>query len=589
MDSKKFNIFSMFMVVVMCVVTMFVAFNKNTADDGRNGKSSYELALENGLIPSTMTELEYLLSLQGKDGSDVTVEDLYHTYLSAKNLTETQCTLADFIETYYPEYLLQVEDGSKLTLTELASQQALRSTVDILYAGYMNSAVINAYEVEIQDSETNEEYEAYAIEETTSAPVCLSAGSGVIYKVGTDTAYIITNYHVCYVDNYSNDPTYRVYYNEDTDEYFTATYDESKVDQAIQSVGWGTTTIDYIKKTDAVKAPIETHFMETYEVYFHGYQTEEYALSAKFVGGSADNDIAVLKIEKSATKNNELIFTEDYKAAAIGDSSALSVGKEVIAVGNPLLANTNIDTSTLNTIAEYVNAYKDTYIEALCLTVTGGEVSNISEYQDFGSIIKPNEASIMRLIRVSSAINAGNSGGGLYDLHGRLVGIVNGKISSSSYDNVGYAIPINKAAAIADRVIAECTGISGTVQFKATTETKLGLSVETSKSGTEKPYYDETKLQWINKNSVVIKSLSNSVLYAEGVAVGDTLVSVAFGGETYNLYNDYDLNDTLLKLASVSGANTTTITLNFEKNAGGSVQAKSVTLTLDADDFEIVI
>lgn len=585
MDSKKFNIFSMLMVVVMCVVTIFVAMNKNDARDGRDGKSSYELAIENGIIPSTMTELEYLLSLQGASGESVTVEDLWRTYLQTKNYTESQCTLAMFIETYYPEYLLDVDDASKMTISELAAQQALRSTVDILYSGFMNSAIINASEATLRD--TGEA--VYIVEETTSAPVCLSAGSGVIYKIDGDTAYIITNYHVCYVDNYSNDPNYRVYYNEDTDEFFTATFDESKVETVTQSNGFfGTTSTDYILQSDITMAPIETHFMETYEVYLHGYQTEEYALSATFVGGSAENDIAVLKIEKSASANNKLIFTEDYKAVAVGNSTEINAGEEVIAVGNPLLANTNIDTSTITTIADYVAAYKDTYIDALCLTVTGGEVSNISEYQEFTSIVDSTKSSSMRLIRVSSAINAGNSGGGLYDMQGRLVGIVNGKIASADYDNVGYAIPINKAANIADKVIAECSGINGTVQFKSTNVSKLGLEVTTSKNGTQKPYYDESKLQWINKNSVVLTDITNSALYLGGATIGDTLVSVEFGSNTYELAHDYELYDTLLKVSAVSGTDTVAVKFNFEKSVGGSVEEYSITLTLTAADFEIV-
>lgn len=578
MDSKKFNIFSMLMVVVMCVVTIFVAMNKNDSRDGRDGKSSYELAIENGIIPSTMTELEYLLSLQGKAGNSVTVEELWKTYLQTKNLTESQCTLAMFIETYYPEYLLSVDDASKMTISELASQQALRSTVDILYSGFMNSAIISAADATLRDTDED----VWIVEETTTAPVCLSAGAGVIYKIDGDTAYIITNYHVCYIDNYSNDPNYRVY-EKSNGEYFTATFDESKVETVIQ---YGRPT-KYILQSDVEMAPIETHFMETYEIYLHGYQTEEYALSATFVGGSADNDIAVLKIEKAASANNALIFTEDYKAAAIGDSTAINQGEEVIAVGNPLLANTNIDTENISTIADYVAAYKETYIEALCLTVTSGEVSNISEYQEFSSILNSAENSNMRLIRVSSAINAGNSGGGLYDMQGRLIGIVNGKIASANYDNVGYAIPINKAAAIADKVIAECTGTSGTVQFKATNVSKIGIEVVTSKNGTQKPYYDENTLSWVNKNSVVIKNITNSAFYTGGANIGDTLVSIEFGSNTYELANDYELYDTLLKVPANSGS--VEVKFNFEKSVGGSVESYSITISLSADKFEIVI
>ncbi len=584
MDTKKFNIFSMFMVAVMCFVAIFVSLKAGNAEDGRNGKSSYELAIENGLFKGT--EYEYLLSLQGKDGSDVTVEDLYNTYLAANELSKDEFSLAQFIETFYPKYLLDTDDASKMTLSELASQQALRSTVDILYSGYMNTAIINATPASLKD--TGEE--VYVVEQTTSAPICLSAGSGVIYKITDDVAYIITNYHVAYVANYSNDPNYRVYYNSSTSEYFTATFDESKVKPAVQgNLHFGSVATKYIKKSDIQSAPLDTHFMQNYEIYLHGYQTEDYALSATFVGGSADNDIAVLKIEKSANPNNELIFTEDYTTAAIGDSGELNIGEDVIAVGNPLLANTtNIDTTKITTVSDYVEAYKATYVDALCLTVTGGEVSNISEYQDFSSIVDSSKITNMRLIRVSSAINAGNSGGGLYDIHGRLIGIVNGKIASADYDNVGYAIPINKATIIADKIIAECSGINGSVSFKGVTEEKLKLHVETSKNGTQKPYYDEATLSWVNKNSVIVKDVSTSTLFAGKTNVGDTLVSITIDGKTYKLAHDYDLYDNLLRVSTPSGEDKVAIIFNFEKIDNGQLASYQVEIQLSATDFEVI-
>ena len=94
MDSKKFNIFSLFMVMVMCVVTIVVAFNRKQPSDGRDGMSAYEQAVDSGLFSGT--ELEYLLSLQGKDGKDVTVEDIYYAYLEANDLTQSECSINMF-------------------------------------------------------------------------------------------------------------------------------------------------------------------------------------------------------------------------------------------------------------------------------------------------------------------------------------------------------------------------------------------------------------------------------------------------------------------------------------------------------------
>ena len=349
MESKKFNLFAMFMIVIMGCFCVFLGFKDNKGEDGKNGKSAYELAVEKGLF--TGSELEYLQSLQGKDGSNVTIEDVYRAYLDVNDYTESDCSFADFISAYYPDVIL--DEATEKALTEFSTAQALRSTVDIAYSCYMDSAIISATPNTL--TQTNEP--VYVLETTNQAAIGISAGSGVIYKIDSDTAYIITNYHVVYVSNYSNDDSYRVYYNTSTGEYFTADYDTSKIQTTTTSNGWfGSTTTKYIKKSGVNLAPTATHFLENYEVYLYGYQAEGYALSAEFVGGSAENDIAILKIDKNSSNlNNKRIFTEDYKAAGISSSSSLAIGESVVAVGNPLLADTSeVDTSTITTIKQII-------------------------------------------------------------------------------------------------------------------------------------------------------------------------------------------------------------------------------------------
>ena len=99
MESKKVNIFAFIMIVVMCAFTIFMSVRNGSGQDGVDGKSSYELAVEKGLFSGT--ELEYLQSLQGKNGSSVTIEDVYYAYLRENNLTTNDCSLAKFINTFY--------------------------------------------------------------------------------------------------------------------------------------------------------------------------------------------------------------------------------------------------------------------------------------------------------------------------------------------------------------------------------------------------------------------------------------------------------------------------------------------------------
>lgn len=549
MENKRFNVFALVMMVVMCLFSVFIGLKNNDGKDGLNGRDG----------------------IDGKDGVGVTVEDLYNSYLQTHELTKDDYTFVDFISDYYKDVLYT--SGEAQTKREIATQYSLRSTVDICYSCYMDSNIIALA------STNNSNY--YQIATTTNTPISVSAGSGVIYRMDETTAYIITNYHVVYVDNYSTDDSYEVFYNQDTESYFTGSYDESKV-QTVSSGVFGS-RYNVIEKQYITEAPLYTHFLDTYDIYVYGYQTEEYKISASFVGGSANNDIAVLKVEKSDSRNNALLFNGNYVAASIGDSEKLVEGEDVIAIGNPLLADTSkVNTSEYKTAAEYVQGIKQAYVEALCLTATDGVVSNISETASFESLLSAGTTVDMRLIRVSSAINAGNSGGGLYDISGRLIGIVNGKIASDSYDNVGYAIPINIASRLADQIIASCSDSKQNTRAKAVTTESLGITVAESKSGAVAPSFNGTN--WDNRNTVVVKKLSaGGKLALAGFGVGDTINSITINEKVYNLYYDYSL-DNLLLLVNVPE---TTVTIKFNITSLG--ETKDVEVVLTASDFVEVV
>lgn len=124
--------------------------------------------------------------------------------------------------------------------------------------------------------------------------------------------------------------------------------------------------------------------------------------SATYRGGDASMDIAVLYI----SLQNE----EKLSCATLGDSSQLVVGQRVVAIGNPL--------------------------GSLGGTVTDGIISALDRK------IKIDD-NVMTLLQTNTAINPGNSGGGLFDMAGRLVGIVNAKKFAEGIEGLGFAIPIN--------------------------------------------------------------------------------------------------------------------------------------------------
>ena len=123
---------------------------------------------------------------------------------------------------------------------------------------------------------------------------------------------------------------------------------------------------------------------------------DESQYEAKYIYGDELSDISVIKIEKTNC---------DY--AVFGNSDQMTYGDMVLAIGNP---------------------------QGLGLSVTDGIISRPGESVTMGN-------STMTLLRTSAAVNSGNSGGGLFNLNGELIGIVNAKISASSVDNIGYAIP----------------------------------------------------------------------------------------------------------------------------------------------------
>ena len=580
MDSKKVNAFAFVMVIVMCAFSIFIGISNQGSDgiNGKNGMSAYELAIKNKIISPDMSEVEYLNSLYGKDGSSVTLEDVYKAYLKEKNLTQNDLSYTEFILSYYPD---KIEPESEtLSLINSTTQNALRSTVDICYSFYMDSPIIFG-------QYSGDKFIISSDKANSYVSIGVSAGSGVIYSYDDsdgdgedDTAYIVTNYHVVYCSNYSSDDNYHVYCDESTGEYFTATYNENMIKQGTETF-WGSmiSRYNYINTSDMVKAPLYTHFLDNYCIYLYGYQSEQYEISASFVGGSAENDVAVLKVEKSdLNANNALIFDDNFKAADLGDSHSLTEGETIVAVGNPLLVNTPQNYKS-SEVAGKVKEIKDAYVEALCLTSTSGEISNLSEYCLFQSLLDPTKTTNMRLIRVSSAINAGNSGGGLYSTDGRLVGIVNGKIESASYDNVGYAIPIDIVKSIVNQIILQCDGDETVTRINSVTSNKLGIVVS---NGSSHSYYDSSSLKWVLKNDVVI---DNSMSYASsaGLLIGDIIASITIDGVTYDVNHDYDIDDILLNVK----INDTAIVLKVLRSSGaGSNSEMDITINLESNCFE---
>lgn len=141
-------------------------------------------------------------------------------------------------------------------------------------------------------------------------------------------------------------------------------------------------------------------------------------IPAQIVGRDIAYDLAVLRVNRG-----------NLPIVVIGDSSRVSVGETVVAIGSPL---------------------------GLASTVTSGIVSALNRPVSAGSF---GAESFVNAIQTDAAINPGNSGGALLDSQGRIIG-VNSAIATLSTGGpsgsigLGFSIPINEAKRVVDELIA---------------------------------------------------------------------------------------------------------------------------------------
>lgn len=131
--------------------------------------------------------------------------------------------------------------------------------------------------------------------------------------------------------------------------------------------------------------------------------------TAKLVGSDTDTDLAVLKIEGT-----------NFPSAKLGDSDKLSLGDDVVAIGNPMGLETSVSKGVVSGLNRQV--YDDNAVSA---------------------------------IQTDTAINSGNSGGGLFNMFGEVVGVVNMKLINDNAENLSFAITINDAKTVINDLVTK--------------------------------------------------------------------------------------------------------------------------------------
>jgi len=187
--------------------------------------------------------------------------------------------------------------------------------------------------------------------------------------------------------------------------------------------------------------------------------------NAKIIGKDSNTDIAVVKID-----------AEGLVHATLGESSALRVGETAIAIGNPLG-------------------------QEFAGTTTQGIISGLNR-----NVTIDNKQ--LTLIQTDASINPGNSGGALVNAYGEVIGINTAKISSSTLEGLGFAIPIDEAKPVIQDLIDNgyvtgrpIIGIGGRAVTKSDAEA-YGLKV-----------------------GVYVSSMTpDSPAYMAGIKIGDIIV-----------------------------------------------------------------
>jgi S1-C subfamily serine protease len=226
---------------------------------------------------------------------------------------------------------------------------------------------------------------------------------------------------------------------------FTVTADQGPwgpQSTTVQSLGSGfvATTDGYILTNAHVVSDSGTR-ASTVTVAFKGTGTTTKRVTATIVGIDESSDVAVLKVDPAKSPGLVTI--------PLGDSSAVQVGETVVAIGNPL---------------------------GYDFSLTEGIVSATSR-----ELTAPNGATIKNGVQTDAAINKGNSGGPLIDSSGHVIGI-NEQIATESGGNegLGFALPINTAAAVLQRL----TGASSSSAASTTSSTTSESSSTSSSTST---------------------------------------------------------------------------------------------------------
>ena len=257
---------------------------------------------------------------------------------------------------------------------------------------------------------------------------------------------------------------------------------------------------------------------------------DDTTIEGQIKGTDETNDLAVVAVKLSDIPDDT---QSQIKIATMGDSDALEVGDQVVAIGNALGSGQSVTSG---------------YVSALDRDLTSTDETTGQETTSEG------------LIQTDAAINPGNSGGALLNMSGELIGINEAKYSSTDVEGMGFAIPIAKAEPILENLM------SLTTRYKVddSDASYIGITMKDVESNVSEAYGIPAG---VRVESVVEGSPADEA----GIKVGDILTG--FDGRTVS--NSTGLQEILSYYAAGE-----TVDITVQRADDGEYKEKTLTITL---------
>ena len=420
----------------------------------------------------------------GTDGMQdiytITYSDNSTDTFTVKNGTDGADGADADIHAIYEAYL--EETGSDIEFGEFLSQY-LTLTTDTSSA--IGKSLLSVGKIYAEFVETEQ---GIGFDPSTGRPqisevsdIAVSTGAAVIYRMdeGEDGyTYFVTDYHVVY--------------NNDADAEKNG---GSKLARSVYA---------YLYGSEGAPAALDEDndgYADKDEDGYTEYSYGEQAIALEYVGGTINYDIAVLRARTADVK------AVNSGARAVTFADGYYVGETAIAIGNP---------------------------EGDGLSVTQGIISTESEYI---TLQIDDTARSYRSLRIDTALYSGNSGGGLFNREGELIGITNA--GNKTDQNINYAVPLDVVRGTADSIIFYAN--DGNDRTDGAYRLTFGVTVTTRNS---KYVYDAASGYGSIEEEIVVASVAEDSISARlGLKEGDVILAVAVNGEEQAVSRSFAIED----------------------------------------------